>query len=197
MLPDKYSTNKAVLFIYWTADDYQNTGCYNLDCSGFVQTNSNWCLGGTWDHYSSTGGGQWGFELQWKLYLGNWWLFLKGPGNFEAVGYYPTSIYKGGQLATNSTLIEYGGEVARKTGDVWPQMGSGAQANAGWQYAAYQNTIFYIPKDIDDGVGVWASLMTIDEALASCFTIDYVSANSGSTWGTYIFFGGPGASTCN
>jgi Neprosin len=197
VLPDKYGTNKAVLFIYWTADDYQNTGCYNLDCSGFVQTNSNWYLGGTWDHYSSTGGGQWGFELQWKLYLGNWWLFLKGPGNFEAVGYYPTSIYKGGQLATNSTLIEYGGEVARKTGDIWPQMGSGAQANAGWQYAAYQNTIFYIPKDIDDGVGVWASLMTSDETLASCFTIDYVSANSGSTWGTYIFFGGPGASTCN
>jgi hypothetical protein len=118
-------------------------------------------------------------------------------GNFEAVGYYPTSIYKGGQLATNSGLIEYGGEVARKTGDVWPQMGSGAQATAGWQYAAYQNTIFYIPKDVDDGVGVWASLTTIDEALASCFTIDYVSANSGSTWGTYIFFGGPGASTCN
>jgi hypothetical protein len=71
VLPDKYGTNKAVLFIYWTADDYQNTGCYNLDCSGFVQTNSNWYLGGTWDHYSSTGGGQWGFELQWKLYSGN------------------------------------------------------------------------------------------------------------------------------
>jgi hypothetical protein len=70
-------------------------------------------------------------------------------------------------------------------------MGSGAQANAGWQYAAYQNTIFYITKDMDDGVGVWASLTTIHEALASCFTINYVSANSGSTWGTYIFFGAP------
>jgi hypothetical protein len=195
--PDKYGTNKAVLFIYWTADDYQNTGCYNLDCSGFVQTNSNWYLGGTWNNYSSTGGGQWGFELQWKLFSGNWWLFLKGPGNYEAVGYYPTSIYKGGQLAANSTLIEYGGEVARKTGDVWPQMGSGAQADAGWQFAAYQNTIFYIPTNTDDGVGVWANLTAGDEALASCYTIDYVSASTGSTWGTYFYFGGPGALTCN
>jgi hypothetical protein len=195
--PDKYGTNKAVLFIYWTADDYQNTGCYNLDCSGFIQTNSNWHLGGTWDHYSSTGGDQWGFGLQWKLFSGNWWLFLQGPGNFDAVGYYPTSIYKGGQLATNSTVIKYGGEVARKIGNVWPQMGSGALAAAGWQFAAFQNTIFYTPNDMDDGVGVWASLTTVDEALASCYTIDYVSASSGSTWGTYIFFGGPGGWTCN
>jgi hypothetical protein len=195
--PDKYGTSKAVLFIYWTADDYQTTGCYNLDCSGFVQTNSNWYLGGTWDNYSSTGDGQWGFELQWKLYSGNWWLFLKGPGNYEAVGYYPTSLYNGGQLASNATSIIYGGEVARKVGDVWPQMGSGAQANAGWQYAAYQNTIFYIPKDMDGGVGVWASLTTTDEALASCYTVDYVSAASGSSWGSYIYFGGPGAMTCN
>lgn len=194
---DKYNTNNSVLFIYWTADDYQTTGCYNLDCSAFVQTNSNWYLGGTWNNYSSTGGAQWGFELQWKLFSGNWWLFLKGPGSYEAVGYYPTSIYNGGQLAQNATLIEYGGEVARKTGDVWPQMGSGAFANLGWQYAAFQNTIFYIPQDIDDGTGIWAQLGTTDEALASCYTINYVSANSGSSWGTYFYFGGPGATTCN
>jgi hypothetical protein len=81
-----------------------------------------------------------------------------------------------------ATLIEYGGEVARKTGDVWPQMG--AQASSGWQFAAYQNTIFYIPTNADDGVGVWANLTTTDEALTSCYTINYVSASSGSTWGT-------------
>jgi hypothetical protein len=76
-------------------------------------------------------------------------------------------------------------------------MGSGAQANPGWQFAAYHSTIFYIPKDMDDGKGVWASLATTDEALTSCYTIDYVSANAGSTWGTYIYFGGAGAQTCN
>lgn len=76
-------------------------------------------------------------------------------------------------------------------------MGSGAFANLGWQYAAFQNTIFYIPQDIDDGTGIWAQLGTTDEALASCYTINYVSANSGSSWGTYFYFGGPGATTCN
>ena len=46
--PAKYGTSKAVTFIYWTADNYVRTGCYNLDCAGFVQTNSKWPLGGAW-----------------------------------------------------------------------------------------------------------------------------------------------------
>jgi Neprosin len=197
VLPSKYNTNDAVLFIYWTADDYNNTGCYNLDCSGFVQISSDWYLGGTWTTYSSTGDGQWGFQLQWKLYNGNWWLFLKGGGNIEAVGYYPTSLYNGGQMSQYATRIAYGGEVARQVGNVWPQMGSGAFAGTGWEYAAYQNSIFYIPQNSDDGVGTWASLTTHDEAFSTCYTVNYTSANSGGSWGSYIYFGGPGANSCN
>ena len=45
--PEKYNSTLPVLFIYWTADSYNATGCYNLDCAAFVQTNSSWHLGGT------------------------------------------------------------------------------------------------------------------------------------------------------
>ncbi len=197
VLADKYNTNKAALFIYWTADDYQQTGCYNLDCAGFVQVSNSWYLGGTWSDYSSDGGTQWGFELQWKLYSGNWWLLLKGPGDYEAVGYYPTSIYNGGQLSKLATLIEYGGETTRKTGDSWPQMGSGASANQGWQHAAFQNTIFYIPRDENGGVGVWSELTGMAEGLATCYSINVIPAASGGSWGSNFFYGGPGSSTCN
>lgn len=83
----KYHTKKAVLFIYFTPSNYGSGSCYNKDCEGFIQINSHWYLGGTWDHYSVIDGAQWGFEMQWKMYEGNWWLFLKGPGSYEALGY--------------------------------------------------------------------------------------------------------------
>ncbi len=194
--PDKFHTASAVLFIFWTADNYGSKKCYNLDCTAFVQINNYWHLGGTWTNYSSDGGTQWGFGLQWKLYKGNWWLFVRGPGDYEAVGYYPTSLFGAGQLSRSAQRVTFGGETTRKVGNDWPQMGSGALASGGWQHAAFQNTVFYIPRDEDDGTGVWTDLTTRDEALASCYSIALTPAASGGDWGTYFFFGGPGGSTC-
>jgi hypothetical protein len=188
-----YSTTNAVLFIYWTADGYDKTGCYNTECPGFVQINNHWYLGGPWTQYSKPGATQWGFEMQWKYFKGNWWLFLRGPGNYEAVGYYPGSLYGKGQLALSAERIDYGGEVTGTTS--WPEMGSGQFAKEGWQKAAYQNTIFYIPRDEDDGVGVWANLSEVENS-PKCYTIDLVPASQGGNWGTYFFFGGPGGSIC-
>ena len=131
--------------------------------------------------------------MQWKLFRGNWWLFLKGRGDYEAVGYYPTSIYKGGPLATSATDIKYGGETANS--GPWPQMGSGQFADQGWQRAAFQKSIFYIPQDEDGGTGVWADLSEFESA-PDCYTIDTVPAARGGDWGSYLFFGGPGADSC-
>ena len=187
-----YSTKNAALFIYWTADNYDKTGCYNIECSGFVQINNHWYLGGTWSQYSKPAETQWGFEMQWKYFRGNWWLFLRGPGNYEAVGYYPGSQYGQGQMSRSAERIDFGGEVTGQT--AWPQMGSGQFANQGWQKAAFQNTIFYIPRDEDDGAGVWADLNKAENS-PRCYTIDLVSSSNGGDWGTY-FFGGPGGTVC-
>jgi hypothetical protein len=181
-----------VLFIYWTADMYVKTGCYNLDCAAFVQTNHNWFLGGTWDHYS-TASSRWGFEMQWKLYKGNWRLILRGPGSYEAVGYYPTSIYKDGQMSKNSTKIRYGGEVNRRIGNSWPQMGSGTLSTQGLSVAADQHTIFYIPRDENGGVGVWIHL---DPTADSCYSVNITNFPNDGDWGTYIAYGGPGGDVC-
>ncbi len=112
VFPLKYGTARSVLFIYWTADNYKSTGCYNLDCPAFVQVNPHWSLGGTWTAYSARGGSQIEFQMQWKLTGGNWWLYLRGSGSFEAVGYYPGAIYRGGQLTRSASGIDYGGETA-------------------------------------------------------------------------------------
>ena len=39
---------------------------------------------------------------------------------------------------------------------------------------------------------VWASLHA-SASSPECYTIDYHRADEGSGWGTYFFFGGPGA----
>ncbi|KAI9774466.1 MAG: hypothetical protein M1839_001699 [Geoglossum umbratile] len=195
--PDKYHTSQSVLFIYWTADWYDQTGCYNLDCAGFMQINSNWYLGGAFGQYSTADGPQVGIEMQWKLYSGNWWLFIRGAGGYEAVGYYPASIFEDGPLSSHADLVEFGGETARKIGNKWPAMGSGAVAEKGWTEAAFQNSVFWIPHDEDDGMGVWANLTSVDEALTSCYTINLVDSTFGGDWGTYFFYGGSGGDPCN
>jgi len=73
-------------------------------------------------------------------------------------------------------------------------MGSDEFASQGWQHAAYQNIIFYIARDENDGVGVWADLTATDEAFT---TINLTPSSSGGNWGTYIFFGGPGGANCH
>jgi hypothetical protein len=78
-----------------------------------------------------------------------------------------------------------------------PTATGGCTCADGWIRAAFQNTIFYIPRDEDDGVGVWADLSTTVESLATCYTISYVPASSGGNWGSYFFFGGPSGTTCN
>lgn len=190
--PAKYSTPKSVLFIYWTADAYNTTGCYNLDCTAFVQTNNNWHLGGTWLNYSTKGGTQWEFQMQWKLTGGNWWLFLQGSGGYEAVGYYPGSIFKGGQLSKYATAIDYGGETVGTTS--WPQMGSGAQAKQGTNQAAYQRLIFYLNGSATTD-SKWGSLKAVQES-PKCYTLKLTPSSSGSSWATFFYFGGPGGKSC-
>jgi len=190
---NKFATKKAVLFIY----SGTTAPCWNLECGAFLQINNNWLLGGPFSHNSVSGGRQWGFEMQWKLYRGNWWLFLKGAGSYEAVGYYPTKVFNGGQLAKNARLVQYGGVVARlDPSHNWPQMGSGALPWAGWTRAAFQKSIFYIPKDESGGVGVWTSLFTAVQGSRKCWDIAYTPSTSGRSWGSYFYFGGPGGSVC-
>jgi hypothetical protein len=177
--------SKSVLFIFSTPNDYAS-GCYNLQCAGFVQTSSAATLGAPFTNYSSYGGTQWGFSLQWKYYDGNWWMFYQ----VNAVGYYPGSVFNGGPMGKNSALTEYGGEAYTPSGG-WPQMGSGKFASAGREQAAFQKTIFYIPQDVSGGTGTWSSLTPV-ETNPSCYTIAYTPSSEGGSWGTYFYFGGPG-----
>jgi hypothetical protein len=183
----QYFGSRSVTFVYFTADDYATTGCYNLDCVGFVQINRNWALGGPWATYSTPGGAQYEFFMQWYYYQGNWWMYLKGAGAMEAVGYYPASVYRGGPMAYAAQRADFGGEVA-PIGPSWPAMGSGYHAGHGWPWAAFQRLAYYSQPG---GATVWSSLSPI-QTYWPYWSIAYTHASAGAHWGTYFYFGGPG-----
>jgi len=185
VFPNKYGTSNPALFIFYTPNNY-SSGCYNHDCSAFVQVNNTWVLGGSISPQSTDGGTQYIIRMQWQLYQGNWWLFVKGSGDYIAVGYYPGSKFNGGQLTKNAQWVKFGGETDSDDSGKAGQMGSGKFASAGWSHAAYQRTIYYIDTSL---VSHWTNLAA-HQPTASCYTID-LHNNTGGAWATYFYFGGP------
>jgi Neprosin len=193
--PAQYGGQNSRLFIYWTADGYNQTGCYNLTCPGFVQTASGWAFGAGFSHYSKVGGTQYEFRAEYELYEGNWWLGLGTPDGVTWVGYYPATLYGSGAMAKHSQLIEFGSESVGST--IWPPEGSGKWASAGFGKAAYQRELFYL--SYSKGNMIW-DLLTVEQPSPNCYSIagPYFGGYNppSNDWGTYFYFGGPGGKGC-
>jgi hypothetical protein len=124
-----------------------------------------------------------GFSQLWEFWSGNWWLAINGTW----IGYYPGSVYRGGPLTYgNATFSDFGGET-RKGSSSWPEMGSGWAPYNGFGYAAFQNDVWYIDPTYTT---VWSSLTP--ETESPCYDVIITPASAGSSWGTYLYFGGPG-----
>jgi hypothetical protein len=188
--PAKYGHAQPVLFIFWTADNYKTTGAYNLDKPGFVQTNNAWTIGGALSPVSTKGGQQMEIEVTTYLFEGNWWIYVGGGSASDALGYYPTSLYNGGQMASKALNVLFGGETVCKGSGTWPDMGSGEFASAGWQQAAYQRNIYYYPPG---GGAQWTNL-DVQQPSPACYTLTKGAA--AAPWGIYFFFGGSGGGNC-
>lgn len=184
--PKKYGTQNSVLFLYWTADGYSKTGCYNLDCPGFVQVDNSIRIGGSFTNYSTTGGTQHEFSAMFYLYEGNWWLAIEGIW----VGYIDGSVYGNGQMSQNAQVIDFGTESVGTT--VWPGEGSGAWSTSGWSNAAYQRNVYYF--DVN-GDAYWSTLRPITPS-PHCYSVNGPLHSTSSGWELYLFFGGPGGTGC-
>lgn len=184
--PAKYGNEESRLFIYWTADYYNQTGCYNLECGAFVQVSNSAPLGGGFTGYSTYGGTQYEISAMYYLYRGNWWLAIQGTW----IGYYPGSIYRGGQLSQFSDFIEFGTEGVGET--VWPGEGSGYWSTAGFGHAAYQRNLYYVNLSAE---GIWDSLTAYDPS-PRCYSTSGPFFSTASKWGSNFYEGGPGGPGC-
>jgi hypothetical protein len=178
------NSEKAHFFIFSTPNNYAS-GCWNNSCGDFVQVAVSGLLGNTWNNSSSTGGAQYEISAEYYLYQGNWWLGYGGTW----VGYYPGSMYHGGQNTHYAQIVEFGTEGVGTT--IWPPEGSGAFSSKGFGYAAYQRNLYYINTA---GTSIWDTLNP-DEPSPACYTITGPYTNTGA-WSRYFYEGGPGGKGC-
>ncbi|WOH16562.1 hypothetical protein DCAR_0936118 [Daucus carota subsp. sativus] len=184
--PELYGDNYPRFFTYWTTDAYQTTGCYNLLCSGFVQTNNRIAMGAAISPRSSYHGGQFDISiLVWKdPKHGNWWLEF---GSGTLVGYWPAFLFT--HLRTHATMVQYGGEVVntRSSGYHTPtQMGSGHFAWEGFGKASYFRNLQVV--DWGNNLIPLPNLRVLADH-PDCYDI---RGGINRVWGNYFYYGGPG-----
>jgi hypothetical protein len=199
--PAHYGDWLPHFFIYWTADAYRTTGCYNLDCAAFIQTSSV-LTPGQGVPTSTTNGPQ--VEGVVAFYRdpanGNWGLYTQNAdGSYTMLGYYPARLFGAGALSKGGMLLEFGGEVA--IGDAYlgayqVPMGSAADPRyAGppeYGKVAYQRGMKYMGADgIARDFPINGVSTDCGYGLAKGFGAS-TSYGTQPTWGTWIFFGGGG-----
>ncbi|KAG8383221.1 hypothetical protein BUALT_Bualt05G0161900 [Buddleja alternifolia] len=184
--PELYGDNYPRFFTYWTSDAYQATGCYNLLCSGFVQTNNRIAIGAAISPMSSYRGGQFDISLLvWKdPKHGNWWLEF---GNGVLVGYWPSILFT--HLRDRATMVQFGGEIVnnRNSGShTSTQMGSGHFAEEGFGKASYFRNLQVV--DWDNSLIPLSNLRVLADH-PNCYDI---RGGINRVWGNYFYYGGPG-----
>ncbi|KAG5379715.1 hypothetical protein IGI04_027557 [Brassica rapa subsp. trilocularis] len=185
--PQLYTDNKPRLFIYWTSDAYQTTGCYNLRCAGFVQTSRSIVLGGAIGPVSVFAGRQYEITIQvWKdQNHGNWWLSI-GPDN-SIVGYWPAELFPNLDYADE---VHWGGEIVdshKFDRHTKTQMGSGHFPFQGFGKASYFRNLEIVDSNNFQPI----QRLKIN---ANHKYYDVKNLDIDEEWGTHFFYGGPGFS---
>ncbi|KAH0463799.1 hypothetical protein IEQ34_006585 [Dendrobium chrysotoxum] len=184
--PELYGDDYPRFFTYWTTDAYQATGCYNLLCSGFIQTNNRIAIGAAIQPTSSYDGGQFDISiLVWKdPNHGNWWLEF---GSGQLVGYWPSVLFS--HLADHASMVQFGGEIVNTQPSGFhtsTEMGSGHFAQQGFGRASYFRNLQIV--DWDNSLIPVAGLRLLADH-PSCYDIE---GGFSSVWGNYFYYGGPG-----
>ncbi|XP_010545140.1 PREDICTED: uncharacterized protein LOC104817588 [Tarenaya hassleriana] len=182
--PGIYGDDRTHLFTYWTADAYRSTGCYNLRCYGFVQTDYRMIVGGALPLISVYDGLDIYFDLEISMDLEtrDWWLLMAG----HHIGYWRGDVVP--EMDQGAQVFDLGGEIVNenKLQHTSTEMGSGHFPLEGYGKAAYFLNIQAVDlsNDIHDDLGSFTPKVTN----GNCYTL-YAST---FPEGTGFYYGGPG-----
>jgi hypothetical protein len=184
----RYGDSEPHLFVYATRRNYDDGhSFFNEDGGVFHCVANPYVRPGARLLVSQTDGTQVAYKMGFYRTGAGWWFYFDD----HPIGCYPATWFNNGPLATCATKAKFGGEVGSSL-PLWPPMGSGYKASAGHGKAAYQRGAFIHSVA---GGAVNASLAEAGSTTGTCYTID-ITNNSSSTWGTYLYFGGPGGQPC-
>ncbi|KAI3975149.1 hypothetical protein MKX01_038477 [Papaver californicum] len=109
------------------------TGCFNVNCPGFVQVHSTIALGDALDNISEYGRTQHltNVTINRNPVSGNWWLL--GNDN-TVIGYWPKEIFP---RLDNASVVRYGGEAGENSNSPIPPMGNGNFPDKDYSKAAF------------------------------------------------------------
>ncbi|KAL5854203.1 hypothetical protein ACOSQ4_004005 [Xanthoceras sorbifolium] len=183
------------LFIYWTADGGQNTGCCNLHCPGFVQVDHEI----TPDHLifpvSSYGGPI--YDVTVKVFQDkkskNWVLSVFEEDRI--VGYLPKELFP--HMKDGAKQVAWGGVAAAGSDGIAPPMGSGHKPDGVYTYnhAAYFKKFFYFDEDYVARTPSYNNTFDhLDDT--NCFGFQQ-GRDYGTPWRYTFLFGGPGGQCGN
>uniref|UniRef100_A0A0A9DE58 Neprosin PEP catalytic domain-containing protein n=1 Tax=Arundo donax TaxID=35708 RepID=A0A0A9DE58_ARUDO len=108
--PELYGDSRSRFYTYWTSDGYQTTGCFNMDCPGFIAADdARITPGAVIDSISDAKSGQLQ-NITLKVFKdktsGDWWVYYGFNSVPTAVGYYPKSVLT--SMAENADQIKFG-----------------------------------------------------------------------------------------
>ncbi|XP_045828829.1 uncharacterized protein LOC123920587 [Trifolium pratense] len=188
VFPQLYHNDNAThLYTYWKSGNAN--GCYNILCSGFVQTAQEYFVGSRIPRTSVYRGAM--TEMPISLVQDpaskNWWLSVA----FKSIGYFPAHLFSNLKEAGE---VGWGGLTVTPSGTNSPPMGTGDFVNGDFSEVCYFRHVAYqsVSRKF---IGPATSLASTFNDCPKCYNVVYYG-DKGGQFGYSLQFGG-GELPCN
>ncbi|XP_068488421.1 protein neprosin-like [Phaseolus vulgaris] len=188
--PHFYGDTATYIYTSWTSDNFKNKGCFNLYCSGFVQTNPKKYIGSLVTQTSTYGGPMvaTALSLAKDPNTQNWWLNIEGSN----IGYFPAKLFPN---MSSADQVGWGGRTLTPPNTPSPRMGSGYFPDKNFGLSCYFRQVsFQNESRTDYGPPIYDTGTINDNP--NCFGVEYYG-DLGRKAGYSLQFGGPGGECGN
>ncbi|XP_057432835.1 uncharacterized protein LOC130725637 [Lotus japonicus] len=175
------------LFAQWTVDTFQKTGCYNVLCSGYMQTDHSYYLGGSF-HYTSDRNNivQFQVGITQDPITKDWWLNVENTN----IGYFPAELFT--NLAS-ANQVGWGGATTTHVGTPSPPMGSGLFPDEDMHGASYFRWLSFKNENEYTDITGYSTEAFADNP--DCYWAKFYGYHKNI--GSILQFGGPGGKCDN